>query len=66
MHRLFSDHSEIGASINKTGRVICLAQNESLFSTLIAQSFWRLEAEPLFCSADASDIAFAIQEVLAP
>ena len=66
LHRLFSDNPEIGRSITKTGRVICLNQNDSLTSTVIAQSFWRLEAEPIFCSAEASSIAAALQDVLAP
>ena len=66
LHRLFSAHSAIGASINKTGRVICINQNHSLSSVLINQSFWRLEAEPVFCSAEVSDIASAVQEILEP
>lgn len=66
LHRLFSESPEIGSSIDKTGRVICLNQNDSLFSTVIAQSFWRLEAEPVFCSAESSNLGAAIQEVLSP
>ena len=66
LHDLFSEDPVIRNSVNKTGRVICINQSNSLSKTLFANSFWHLEAEPVFCSAGTSDIANAIQNVLAP
>ena len=66
LHRLSSADSVHRNSVNKTGRVVCINQNDSLSKTLFANSFWYLEAEPVFCSAETSAIASAIQKVLAP
>lgn len=46
------------------GRVVCVGLPSSWMSSLIQNTFWRLENEPLFCVADESIIVQAVYTTL--
>ena len=46
------------------GRVVCVGLPVSWMSALIQKAFWRLENEPLFCTADETSIVQAVYTTL--
>ena len=46
------------------GRVVCVGLPASWMSDLIQKAFWRLENEPLFCTADETSIVQAVYTTL--
>ena len=51
-------------SVYDVGRVVCVGLPSSWMNSLIQKTFWRLENEPLFCTADESAIVQAVNTTL--